>query len=170
MQTTFSFFSEPIPGLIVEVIMKVTCILFLLVFSLNSLSQDTLATVLRHDWAAGQCCSGGTDITFTLSDQLSGLDFDSLVYISSGSSRVVLYPTDFHAQVLKQKAICTLTYGWSTTNHGSYDPSMLTVNYGLPENRFTIVTNQRPHLLIYTKNGKVKQAFVNEQFTITAYP
>jgi hypothetical protein len=137
---------------------------------LNTFSQDTLATVLNHDWAAGQCCSSGTDITFTLSDKLTPSDFDSLVYISSGSSSVVLYPDDFHSQILGQKNRCIVSYGWNNNSPGDYSTSGLTRCYGLPENRFTTVNNQKAQLLVYLKNGKMKQAAVKEQFTITAFP
>jgi hypothetical protein len=150
--------------------MRSILIILLLIFGLNGFSQDTLATVLRHDWAAGQCCSSGTDITFTLSDKLTPSDFDSLVYLSSGSSSVVLYPGDFHTQVFGQKTSCIVSYGWNTNNQGNYDVSGSPLCYGLPETRFATVSNQKPQLLIYRKNGKMKQAAVREQFTITAYP
>lgn len=139
-------------------------------FGLNGFSQDTLATVLIHDWAAGQCCSSGTDIVFTLSDKLTPSDFDSLVYISSASSSVILYPDDFHSQIFGQKNRCIVSYGWNTNNPRDYSTSDLTRCYGLPENRFTTVVNQKAQLLIYPKNGKMKQVAVKEQFSITAFP
>jgi hypothetical protein len=141
------------------------------VFTANGFSQDTLATVLSHDWAAGQCCSSGTDVIFTLSDKLTPSDFDSLVYISSGSSSVVLYPDDFHSQAFGQKNNCIVSYGWNTNSPRDYSTSSgLTRCYGLPENRFTVVRNQQAHLLIYKKNEMIKRAAVKEQFTITAFP
>ena len=149
--------------------MRSILIIFSLAFSIPGFSQDTLATVLSHDWAAGQCCSSGTDITFTLSEKLTSSDFDSLVYISSHSSRVVLYPTDFHEQGFHPQNKCIVSYGWNTNSHGKHTLASSTVCYGLPENRFTIVSNQQAHLLIYNKNG-MERAFVKEQFTITAYP
>lgn len=149
--------------------MRSILIIFSFVFSLNGFSQDTLAIVFRHDWAAGQCCSSGTNITFTLSEKLASLDFDSLVYISSHSSRVLLYPTDFHEQGFHPENKCIVSYGWNTNSQGKHAFASSTVRYGLPENRFTIVSNQQAHLLIYIKNG-MERAFVKEQFTITAFP
>lgn len=137
-------------------------------FCMNGFSQDTLATVLNHYWAAGQCCSSGTDISFTLSDELNSSDFDSLVYVSSGS-KVVLYPADFHTQVLGQKSKCVASYGWNTRNIGNHDP-VSTVYYGLPQSRFSVANYEKSYLLIYTKNEGSKRAAVNEQFSITAFP
>jgi len=82
----------------------------------------------------------------------------------------VLYPSDFKTQVINQKNRCTLIYGWNTSSQGNHSISSSTVGYGLPENRFTVVKNQAPHLLIYKKNEKTIRASVNEQVTITAYP
>jgi hypothetical protein len=149
--------------------MRSILIIFSLAFSMTGFSQDTLATVVNHDWAAGQCCSSGTDITLTLSEKLTSWDFDSLVYISSHSSRVVLYPTDFYEQGFHPENKCIVSYGWNTSSHGRHTLGSSTVCYGLPENRFTIVSNQQAHLLIYKKN-EMKRAFVKEHFTITAYP
>lgn len=82
----------------------------------------------------------------------------------------MLYPSDFKTQVLNQKNRCVFTYGWNTSRQGNHSTSSSTVGYGLPENRFTSVKNQAPHLLIYGKNEKTIQAHVSEQITITAYP
>jgi len=94
--------------------MKAIWILFLLVFNLNGFSQDTLANVVIHTWAGGVCCSSGTDITITLSDQLAHADFDSLVYVSSNGQNVLLYSNDFHVAGATKKPVCTLTFGWSS--------------------------------------------------------
>ena len=131
---------------------------------LTGFSQDTLATFFSHDWAAGQCCSSGTDVSFTLSDKLSPSDFDSLVYISSVNSRTVFYPADFHTQGSDQKSNYMVSYGWNSGGSGK------TVCYGLPENRFSVVKHQPAHLLIYKGNGKPAPAFVREEFKITTYP
>ena len=150
--------------------MRSLIIIFSFVFSTIGFSQDTLATVLTHNWAAGQCCSSGMDITFTLSDKLTPSDFDSLVYISSGNSRTVFYPADFQTQASGEKRSWLVRYGWNSGTFGERGVSSTTVGYGLPENRFSMVTHQPAHLLIYKKSGNPKQAFVREEFTETVYP
>lgn len=151
--------------------MKAIRILFLLAFSLNGFSQDTLANVSIHTWAGGQCCSGGTDVSITLSDELIHLDFDSLVYISSTGQSALLYPTDFHTVSVNGKSFCTLSYGLSSMKYGQDQyTSGTTSYYGLTSSRFRIVNLETPKLKFYRNNQVIKEGKVNEQFSMTAYP
>lgn len=150
--------------------MKTICTIFLLAFNLNGFSQDTLANVVIHTWAGGVCCSNGTDITITLSDKVTPLDFDSLVYISSGGDNVLLYANDFHAVNTPVKQTCVLTYGWSSMRYGNNEYQEKSTYYGLPESRFRFSGPQVPKLLVYSNKRVIKEGKVSEQFTMTAYP
>lgn len=150
--------------------MKTMCILFLLVFSPHVFSQDTLANVLIHSWAGGVCCSSGTDVTITIPDELSRLDFDSLVYISSSGQQVSIYSTDFHSAKTPKKDFCTFVYGWSSKNYGYNEHLETTSYYGLPESRFRITVAAASKLQVYSDNRIIKEGKVAEQFTMTAYP
>lgn len=150
--------------------MKTICIIFLLAFSLNSFSQDTLANVVIHTWAGGVCCSSGTDISITLSDQLAHADFDSLVYVSSNGQNVLLYSNDFHAVNAVRKPICALTFGWSSTRYGTNEYPDTSTHYGLPESRFRNTIGELPELRVYRNSQVIKKGKVSEQFTMTAYP
>ncbi len=156
--------------LLVKGSMKAIWILFLLVFNLDSFSQDTLAHVTIHTWAGGVCCSSGTDITITLSGQLAQMNFDSLVYVSSNGQNVLLYSNDFQAINTLKKPICTLTYGWSSMRYITNEYPDRSTYYGLPESRFRNTNGELPELRVYRNNQVIKKGKVNEQFTMTAYP
>lgn len=151
--------------------MKTSWILFLLLFSANGFSQDTLAKVTIHTWAGGQCCSSGTDISIVISSELIRSDYDSVVYISSNGQIALLYPNDFKSINGTQKNSCTLTYGWSSMRYGNDAYSGTTSYYGLPVSRFrTGEMRAIPKLVFYFGKQMVKEGKVNEQFTMTAYP
>lgn len=150
--------------------MKAIWIIFLVTFSLKGFSQETPIKAVIHTWAGGQCCSSGTDITITISDDLIRLDFDSLVYRSSSGQYTLLYQNDFHTVNTPERDFCTLTYGWSNTKYG-YDNHPATVSYyGLPQSRFRNAGVEAPKLLIYRNNRLIREGKVDEQFTMTAYP
>jgi|GEM_PF-5352021 len=151
--------------------MKTILFLFVLTFSLNGFSQDTLANVMIHTWAGGQCCSSGTDVSITLSNELIHLDFDSLVYISSQGQSTLLYSTDFHAVNTLGKSLCTLSYGWSSMRYGQYQYTSESISYyGLAGSRFRIINRETSKLKIYRNNKLIREGKVNEQFSMTAYP
>lgn len=151
--------------------MKIIWILFLLVFTSNGFSQDTLANVSIHTWAGGQCCSSGTDVSITLSNEVINLDFDSLVYISSRGQNVLLYSTDFHAVNTSGKSLCTLCYGWSSIRYGQYQYTTESISYyGLAGSRFRDTNWENSKLKIYRDNQLIKEGKVKEQFSMTAYP
>ncbi|TSJ40130.1 hypothetical protein [Fluviicola chungangensis] len=150
--------------------MKAIGILFLLVFSPDGFSQDALTNVLIHTWAGGVCCSSGTDVTITIPDELSRLDFDSLVYSSSLGQQVLIYSTDFHSANAPGKGFCTLVYGWSNTHYGYNELPGTSSYYGLPESRFRMTAAGTSKLLVYSGSHLIKEGKVAEQFTMTAYP
>lgn len=150
--------------------MKTIWILFLLLVSQNGFSQDSLANVVIHTWAGGVCCSSGTDISITLSDEVTKLDFDSLLYISSSGQNVLLYSNDFHVANTSKKSVCTLKYGWSSIRYGNNEYPGTWTYYGLPESRFRNGDQEKPKLVVYSNNRIIKEGKVAEQFTMTAYP